>query len=65
MPTKPAGYGAGGKVPSGAKSSDGGGERHTSTRNGVAMGKKDGTGANKLFNTGKTEGVCYSHRKGS
>ena len=30
-------------------------------KDGVAMGKKDATGSDKLFNTGRTEGVCYSH----
>ena len=61
----PAGYGAGGKAPSGAKASDGGGERSTGMKNGVAMGKADATGANKLLNTGKTEGTCYTHGRKS
>ena len=61
----PAGYGAGGKVPSGAKSSDGGGERGGKIKNRVAMGKMDATGSDKQFNTGRTEGTCYTHKKGS
>ena len=61
----PAGYGAGGKAPSGAKGSDGGGERSAGMKNGVAMGKADATGSDKLFNTGKTEGTCYTHDRKS
>ena len=38
--------------------------RMESMRGGVGMGKEDSIGADKLFNTGKTEGVCYSHKRG-
>ncbi|CAB4151424.1 hypothetical protein UFOVP599_17 [uncultured Caudovirales phage] len=51
----------GAKAPAGATSSDKSGERKGSLRGGVAMGKEDGVGADKQFNTGKTEGTCYSH----
>ena len=34
-------------------------------KGGVAMGKEDATGSDKLFNTGRTEGVCYSHDRKS
>ena len=32
-------------------------------RGGVAMGKEDKMGADKLFNTGKTDGICYTKTK--
>jgi hypothetical protein len=51
------------KEPKGAGASDRGGERHEGMKNGVAMGKMDATGDNKEFNTGKTEGTCYSHKR--
>jgi len=47
-----------------AKSSDGSGEQSTGLRNGIALGKKDATGDNKTFNTGRTEGTCYTHKRG-
>ena len=57
-------YGAGGKVPAAAKSSDGSGERHGKKTNGVAMGKEDGkVGGTSTFNTGRSEKVCYSHSR--
>ena len=46
--------------PKGASSSDKSGERMEKLRGGVAMGKEDKTGADKLFNTGKTDGICYT-----
>lgn len=55
----------GAKAPSSAKSSDGGGERHTGIKNGVGMGKFDGTGKDGLFNTGRSEGTCYKHGRKS
>jgi hypothetical protein len=52
----------GAKAPMGATASDSSGERHAkSTRGGVAMGKEDAIGSDKLFNTGRTSGICYSH----
>ena len=33
--------------------------------NGVAMGKMDNTGSEKNFNSGRTEGVCYTHGRKS
>lgn len=46
--------------PKGASSSDRTGERMEKMRGGVAMGKEDQTGADKLFNTGRTDGICYT-----
>ena len=54
-------YGTNGaKIPN-AKSSDEKSERHESMRGGVGMGKADAIGKDKQYNTGKTEGVCYTH----
>jgi len=50
----------GAKIPA-ATSSDKSGERMEKIKGGVAMGKEDMTGSDKLFNTGKTAGICYSH----
>ena len=49
--------------PKGAASTDKSGERMEKTRGGVAMGMEDKTGADKLFNTGKTDGICYTKTK--
>ena len=55
---------SGEKLPKGATASDMTGERKAkSMRGGVAMGKEDMIGADKLFNTGRTEGICYEHKK--
>lgn len=54
----------GAKAPAGATSSDKTGERSAPKTGGVAMGMADATGKDKLFNTGKTAGVCYTHRRG-
>jgi len=52
------------KEPKGATSSDRSGERKAkSMRGGVAMGKEDAIGSDKEFNTGRTEGICYEHKK--
>lgn len=50
--------------PKGATSSDKTGERMEKMRGGVAMGKQDAMGSDKDFNTGKTSGVCYTHKRG-
>lgn len=47
--------------PKGADMADKRGERREAMRGGVAMGKEDKTGKNELFNTGRTEGICYTH----
>ena len=60
---KPRNYGTSAKAPAGAASSDTKGERHEKMRGGVAMGKEDKTGADKLYNTGRTEGICYTHSR--
>ena len=54
----------GATAPKGATSSDKTGERMEKMRGGVAMGKQDAMGSDKDFNTGKTAGVCYSHKRG-
>ena len=54
----------GAKIPA-ATSSDKSGEKMEKIKGGVAMGKEDMTGPDKLFNTGRTEGVCYSHDRKS
>lgn len=51
------------KMPKGAASSDKSGERMGKMVGGVAMGKEDATGSDKLFNTGRTEGICYTHSR--
>ena len=54
----------GAKVPAGVEASDKSGERKERLVGGVAMGKADAVGKDKLFNTGKTAGVCYEHKRG-
>ena len=49
--------------PKGAASSDRTGERMEKMRGGVAQGMEDKTGADKQFNTGRTDGVCYVKTK--
>jgi hypothetical protein len=49
--------------PKGATSSDRTGERMEKMRGGVAQGMEDKTGADKQFNTGRTEGICYTKTK--
>jgi hypothetical protein len=53
----------GATAPKGVNASDSSGERHAKLRGGVAMGKEDNIGADKQFNTGRTEGVCYEHKR--
>lgn len=60
---KPKNYGTSAKAPAGATSSDNKGERREKMRGGVAMGKEDECGADKQFNTGRTEGICYTHER--
>jgi hypothetical protein len=50
----------GATAPKGATSSDRSGERSERMVGGVAQGKEDKTGADKQFNTGRTEGICYT-----
>jgi hypothetical protein len=49
--------------PNGVDSSDTTGERMGKIVGGVAMGKEDAIGSDKLFNTGRTAGVCYTHTR--
>ena len=48
-------------VPKSAGKADMSGERKERTVGGVAMGKEDAVGSDKLYNTGRTAGICYSH----
>jgi len=51
-------------VPKGADAADTKGERHAkAVRGGVAMGKEDAIGSDKEFNTGRTSGICYDHKR--
>lgn len=51
-------------VPKGASKADMSGERmEKNHRGGVAMGKEDMIGADKQLNTGRTEGICYEHKR--
>jgi len=52
----------GAKIPA-ATSSDKSGERMEKIKGGVAMGMEDACGSDKLFNTGRTEGICYEHKR--
>ena len=49
--------------PKGVDASDSTGERMGKIVGGVAMGKEDMTGKDALFNTGRTEGICYEHTR--
>ena len=49
--------------PKNAASSDKTGERMGKTVNAVGMGKEDKMGDDKLFYTGKTDGICYTKTK--
>ena len=51
-------------VPKGAGKADMSGERmEKSHRGGVAMGKEDAIGKDGEFNTGRTAGICYEHKR--
>ena len=49
--------------PKGVDASDSTGEHMGKIVGGVAMGKEDMVGNDKLFNTGRTAGVCYTHTR--
>lgn len=53
----------GAKLPAGVEASDKSGERSGRKVGGVAMGKEDATGADKLFKGGSSEKVCYEHKR--
>lgn len=57
-------YGNDFKRPAGAASSDTKGERKEMKKDGVGMGKMDAVGKDKKFDTGRTEGICYEHKRG-
>ena len=55
---------SGEKMPKGVLSSDTSGERHEKIKGGVGMGKEDKTmGMEGEFNTGRTAGICYEHKR--
>lgn len=56
---------SGEKMPKGVLSSDTSGERKETVKGGVGMGMKDACGKDSQFNTGKTAGVCYTHKRNS
>mgnify|MGYP000384946092 CR=1 FL=1 len=60
MDTTIAKSSTGATPPKGANSADTSGERKAKLVGGVGMGKEDMTGADKLFNTGRTQGICYT-----
>lgn len=53
----------GAKAPAGVTASDKSGERMEKMRGGVAMGKEDAVGSDKKFDTGRTAGICYEHKR--
>ena len=59
----PKGYGTSAKAPKASNASDSSGERKEGKRGGVAMGKEDKIGKDSQYNTGRTEGVCYTHSR--
>lgn len=64
---QPAGYGFGSnaKIPAGVAGQDKSGTRSERMVNGVGMGEMDAKGADKMFNSGVTSGVCYTHDRKS
>ena len=64
MDTRPAKGQTGERLPKGASKADMSGERSERKVGGVGMGKADATGSDKLFNTGRTSGICYTHTRG-
>jgi len=57
-------YGNSFKRPAGVAASDKTGERMVGKKDGVGMGKMDAAGADKKFDTGRTAGICYEHKRG-
>jgi len=53
------------RTPKGASSVDDKVNRHEPMRGGVGMGKEDAIGSDKEFNTGRTSGICYEHKRSS
>jgi hypothetical protein len=49
--------------PKGADKPDNSGNRMGKVVGGVAQGMEDKVGSDKLFNTGKTAGICYVKEK--
>jgi hypothetical protein len=53
------------KTPKGATTADTGGEMKPVVKGGVAMGKTEADGNHKDLNTGRTNGICYEHKRSS
>jgi hypothetical protein len=62
---QPKGYGTSAKAPAGATASDKSGERIGKVVDGIGMGKADATGPDKMFDGGRSQGVCYVHDRKS
>ena len=59
------GFGSNAKAPSGVTASDKSGERMGKVVDGIGMGKADATGPDKMFDGGRSQGVCYVHDRKS
>lgn len=53
----------GGVIPKGASKADMSGERKGRIVGGVAEGKEDAIGSDHQYNTGRTKGICYEHKR--
>ena len=49
--------------PKGADMADSTGERRGKIVGGVGTGKEHAVGMDKEFNTGRTQGICYTHKR--
>jgi hypothetical protein len=58
-------YGNNAKMPAGVMSSDKTTDKSEPMRGGNAQGMQDKTGADKQFNTGRSESMCYTHDRKS
>lgn len=64
MKSEPKGYGTHAKMSGNPASSDVKVERKEKLINGVAQGQEDDLdGGSHQYNTGRTEGVCYTHNR--
>ena len=58
-------YGNNAKMTAGVMSSDKTGSKSEPMRGGNAQDMQDKTGADKQFNTGRSESMCYTHDRKS
>lgn len=65
QPKSGYGFGNQAKLKGSPDKADTAGERHEKMRGGVAMGKMDKYGPDHQYNTGRTNGVCYTHERDS